>query len=321
MIVPRNWEPIQHQRYPQQILDDAIPTATDARFKAAAFFLVVCWLTTVFSLRHSIKHYCPRNRGIFNRVAGFLRYTPTRFILIIPLAAVIPAYQALVAWHFAWGPLNANGLVEAIYPGAYTPALLIVYIQAFFGLLLPNEDKELRRQRRVRDQELDREMGIVKKPAWWRLVNGENITANESMSDRLSRNVREINGNKSTTATTPAGEASGSVEMTPISPTSPPGPTIPRPVAQQYAGKSERRRQEHAMELAAGLLFPEAGERAAAASASRRAEATLDGPPPPYQPERDIGANASIQPPNVARSISGDSTNRPPQQIRSMLDV
>ncbi|GAB1316904.1 Pheromone a factor receptor [Madurella fahalii] len=322
MIIPRNWEPIQHQRYPQQILDEAIPTATDARFKAAAFFLAVCWLTTVFSLRHSIKHYCPRNRGIFNRVAGFLRYTPARFILIVPLAAVIPAYQALVAWHFAWSPLNANGLVAAIYPGAFTPALLIVYIQAFFGLLLPNEDKELRRQRRVRGQELDREMGIVNKPAWWRLVNGENIAANESMRDRLTRNVREINGNKSAAAATPAAGASGPVEMTPVPPPPPSGPTVPRPVAQPYAGKSDRRRQERAVELAAGMLFPEAGERAAAASASRRAEATLDGPPPPpYQPERDVRADAHTQAPNVARSISGDSTNRPPQQIRSMLDV
>lgn len=294
MIIPRNWEPIQHQRYPEQTADQAIPTATDARFKAAAFFLVVCWLTTVFSLRHSIKHYCPRNRGILNRAAGFVRYTPLRFMLIIPLAAVIPVYQALVAWHFAWSPLNADGLEAAIYPGAFTPALLIVFIQGFFGILLPNEDLELQRQRRIRGQELDRELGIVHKPAWWRRVNGEYISANESMRDRLARNVREIHGNKPTpshpeAADSPGLGGNGSVEMAPVSPSPLSSPTVPRPVAQQYR---------------------------------RREDITMDAPPPPpYRPEGDRGAVTNRQAPNDARSISGDSTNRPPQQIRSMLDV
>jgi hypothetical protein len=314
MIVPRNWEPIQHQRYPQQVVDEAIPTATDARFKTAAFLLAVCWLTTVFSLRHSIKHYCPRNRGILNRISGLLRYTPARFMIILPLAAVVPVYQALVAWHFAWSPLNIDGLDAAIYPGAYTPALLIVLVQAYFGLLLPNEDKELLRQRRVRDQALDREMGIVHKPSWWRRINGEHIAANESMSDRLARNVREVQGNRQATTRNPDGIdiASGPVEMTPVSPPPPASPRISRTEVERYSGKSDRGRTE----LAAGLMFPQAGERAAA---QRHEEIGLDdAAPPPYQPEGDAGTRPA---PNVERSATSNSTDRPPQQIRSMLDV
>ncbi|KAL2023294.1 hypothetical protein VTK56DRAFT_3032 [Thermocarpiscus australiensis] len=331
LIVPRNWEPIEHQRYPQQILDEAIPTATDGRFKAAAFCLAVSWLTIVFSLRHSIKHYCPRNRGLFNRVAGFVRYTPARFLLIIPIAAVIPAFQALVAWHFAYSPLNVDGLKAAIYPGGYTPSLLILYIQVIFGFLTPNEDRELQRQRRMRGQELDREMGIVNKPSWWRRVNGEHTPANESMRDRVARNVREVRGARHTAAPGPAtttNTPADSVEMGTV----PPSSRVTRPAAEQYTGKSDRRRQERAIELAAGLLFPEAGERAAAAAARRRDELAMDGPPPPPPPYpgQEGASQASqpnSQPPNVVErsvSISAESTrstDQPPQRIRSMLDV
>lgn len=81
------------------------------------------------------------------------------------------------------------------------------------------------------------------------------------------------------------------------------------------------------MELAAGLLFPEAGEQAtaaAAAAARRRDELTGDDgppqqPPPPYR-ETEGHSPAS----HVARSVTAQSTgstNQPPQQIRSMLDV
>jgi len=324
MIVPRNWTAIQHQRYPQQIIDEAAPTATDARFKTAAFLLVVCWLITAFSLRHSIKYYCPRNRGVMNRIKGFFRYMPFRFMLIVPLAAVIPAYQALVAWHFDYSPLKVTGLKAAIYAGGYTPALLILFVQIIIGFFNANEDLELKRQRRVRGQELDREMGIVHKPSWWSRINGENMDPNASMRDRLLRNVREINGTKAApqaTVDAPADGPNQPVEMTPVSPslTSPHATTPPA----LYTGRSERRRQERAMEAATGVLFPSAAHDRAAA-ARRREELMMDGPPPPSYTDTVHNQRRNTQPPNVARSLSGQSegsTNQPPQQIRSMLDV
>lgn len=332
MIVPRSWTGIEMQRYPQQVLDRAVPTATDARFKTAAFLLAICWLITAFSLRHSIKYYCPRNRGVFNRIRGFIRYTPLRFMLILPLAAVIPVYQALVAWYFDWSPLKVGGLLPAIYAGGYTPTLLILYIQAVFGFFNPNEDLELQRQRRVRGQELDREMGIVHKPSWWRRINGEHLDPNESMRDRLARNVRELHGTKPATDSTaaavgpPTGAPPDTVEMTPVSPRSPAASGVTSPPLSPYSGRSERRRQERNMELAAGVLFPEAVERNAVAAAQRREELMMDGPPPPSYTEavERTGTGRNALAPGVARSISAESsisTNQPPQQIRSMLDV
>ncbi|KAL2126111.1 hypothetical protein VTI74DRAFT_1672 [Chaetomium olivicolor] len=341
MVIPRNWTNIEHQRYPQQVINDAIPVATDARFKAAAFFLAACWLLIVFSLRHSIKHYCPRNRGVLNRIRGFIRYTPMRFLLIIPLAAALVAYQALVAWYFDYSPLNVHGNRAAIYAGGYTPSLLILYVQALYGFLNPNEDLELQRQRRVRNQVLDREMGVVHKPAWWRLINGENIDhENESMRDRLMRNVREIQGNKPAGA--PGSSAGGSptgaganpfnepVEMTPVSPSPMATPHLTTPPLGLYTGRSEQRRQERALEVATDILFPGTTERNAAAAARRREELMMDGPvpPPSYRDavnDRPVSGHGPAPPPsNVARSLSGQSegsTNQPPQQIRSMLDV
>jgi hypothetical protein len=339
MIVPRSWTNIEYQRYPQQIVDDATPTATDARFKTAAFLLAVCWLITVFSLRHSIKHYCPRNRGLFNRVRGFIRYMPLRFALIVPLAAVVPAYQALVAFDFEYSPLKVAGSRVAIYAGGYLPTLLILYLQAAFGFFNPNEDLELQRQRRVRDQEINREIGLVAKPSWWRRVNGENLDFNATMRERLAQNVRELHGtggnnNKPGPVNTTAANltASGDLEMTPVSPPPPALATpsgLASPPLSPYTGRSERRRQERAREMAAGVLFPHGAETTGAATAAqRRAELMMDGPPPPSY--KDTVENSSSQAgthraTNVARSISADSaasvTNQPPQQIRSMLDV
>jgi hypothetical protein len=231
-------------------------------------------------------------------------------MLILPLAAVIPAYQALVAFDFNYSPLKVDGNRVAIYLGAYTPTLLILYIQALFGFFNPNEDLELQRQRRVRGQELDREMGIVYKPSWWRRINGENLDPNMSMRDRLAQNVREIHGNKPRAPNTeegldlPVGNPPDPVEMTPVSP--------PPPAASRMTSPRT--------ELSPNVPLPEGATAAQRVAASpRREELMMDGPPPPsYRDTVEIGRS------NVARSISGQSsvsTNQPPQQIRSMLDV
>ncbi|KAH6614431.1 hypothetical protein B0J18DRAFT_469544 [Chaetomium sp. MPI-SDFR-AT-0129] len=332
MIVPRNWGAIELQRYPQQTVEQAAPGATDARFKAGAFLLVACWLVTGFSLRHSIKYYCPRNRGIFNRIIGFIRFAPLRFLILLPLAAALVAYQALVSFYFEYSPLRVGGPNYAIFPGGYTPSLLILFTQILFGFLNPNEDLELQRQRRVRNQAINREMGITIKPSWWRRVNGETLDTNGSTRDQLLRNVREIHGNKATgTASAaevghPTTDGNGPVEMTPVSPSSISSPGVRSPPLTPYTGRSEQRRQERAQQMAAGILFPEATQPnspPASSTAQRRAELMMDGPPPPPYTEtsRDRDPRGHT---NGARSVGGQSetsTNQPPQQIRSMLDV
>ncbi|KAK3401381.1 hypothetical protein B0T20DRAFT_113954 [Sordaria brevicollis] len=341
IVVPRSWGRIEHQRYPEQTLTDAKPTATDNRFKSAPFFLFATWVLIVFSLWHSIRHYCPRNRGIINRTIGLIKFTPTRFMLIIPLCFIVPLFQAMVAWNFDWSPLNVKGNPAAIYPGGYAPALLIIIIQGIYGLLSPNEDRELIRQRRERGQTLDAELGIQRKPAWWRRVH-DTANPNETMRDKIMRNVREIGGGSATTRNvkeainTRAAESTTSPRSSPTSPTedmemvSIPSPQhvvgVTGPIA---PGDFASARQTAGRYV--GVMTPGA--------ASRQAELMMDGPPPsppsptlmrqPPPPYTDRPAVVGERPPVVGEqgrnhstaSSASPSINSPPVQVRSMLDV
>ena len=299
-----------------------------------------------------MKHYYPRNRGVINRAIGFFKYTPSRFLLLLPVAAAIPTFQALVAWEFAWSPLNVKGLSAAIYAGGYLPTLLIIFIQVVFGFMTPNEDLELKRQRRVRGVDLDRELGIVHKPTWWRRIRDGGVSeANMNMRDRIAKNVREVGGGRATARniqarneSAPEGSApaaSEAVEMTavPARPLSQQavdllGPISPgdfesaHATATRYSNLSDRTRSQSVMETAAGMLFPNANSDPAAV-ARRRQELMMDGPPstvapPPYDDRGRSTDSQLARPAAAGRGPSADtmaSVNQPPQQIRSMLDV
>lgn len=335
LIVPRSWGPIELQRSAEQTAARAVPSATDARFKAAAFCLFICWLTILVSLRHSIKHYRERNRGVINRAVGLIRYTPVRFMLIVPLSLAMVAYQALCSWQFQYSVLNVKGNNAAIFAGGFAPSVLIIIVQIISGWLTPNEDRELIRQRRLRGIEQDRDLGIVHKPAWWRRVNGEN-NGNESMRDRIARNVREIGGGRATArnidrmADTRARESEansgapiemGAMRRLDSNASSVPAYDAARPPLNPYSGRSDRRRSERTMEVAAGLLFPNAATNA---SADRRAYLMGEGPAPP-PPYVDRGRPPTAERPSTTeRSNSTGTTNSvsgPPQQVRSMLDI
>ncbi|GKT82378.1 hypothetical protein Ct61P_00228 [Colletotrichum tofieldiae] len=286
---------------------------------AATFCLVVCWLTIVASLRHSIKHYYPRNRGLLNKARGFLRYTPWRFVFIIPLTACLIAYQGLVSWNFAYSVLNAKASLAAVYAGGYGPALLILYIQIAYGFLSPNEDKELIRQRRERGTQIDREMGYVPKPAWWKRVkNNDHLVGRMTMRERIAMNVRELGGGNATNRgvhqnieamANEREQADREIEMANMgrgnSATAESAPVPVRPgfdaakgsTFTSYGGKSDRRRNERALNAAAELLFPVAG----ASRPDRTSELMQDGPPPSY-----------TDTPGAGRGRRPDSSSTPP---------
>ncbi|KAH7015031.1 hypothetical protein EDB80DRAFT_323429 [Ilyonectria destructans] len=343
LIVPRSWGFTQKQHSPEQTAAIAIPAATSVRFKAAAFVLFAAWLTIVFSVKHSIKHYRSSQGGIFRRAFGFTKAIPLRFYIIIPLTLGMIAYQAFIAWVWDYSIIRRDGPVAVIYGWGYGPSLLVLVIQVIYGYASPNEDKDLIRQRRERGDAIDRELGIVKKPAWWRRVKGEHL---QTLRDKITMNVNEIGGGRATgrrvedAAERHAREealaaANDDIEMYPVpqSKKNEENPRIDRAgvsVVQHqrqylptpYEGKSERRRHERNMQAAAGLLFPNNLE---AERARREAELALDGPPPPPYTDSssERGRNAN-RPGSTGRSNSADTTNSitaPPQQVRSMLDI
>ena len=283
----------------------AKPNATDNRFKAAAFCLLVAWFTIIMSLAHSIKHYKKRRVGLVGGVMDALRVIPGRFFLIIPLSLVMIGYQAFAAFQFDYSPLKVEGNVTAIFVGGYVPILLILFVQIIYGYLAPNEDKELIRQRRVRGEELDRDLGIVNKPAWWRRAAGP-----RSMRDIVRQNVNAIGGRKRTSQEdareAPPGESSnGDVEL--IERRSGSTPSRPPPISPPYQGRSERRRAERTMQDAASILFPPSPTREEA-----QTQRLLEEPPPSYNESTGrMGSESTV----------ATVRDQAPQQIRSMLDV
>ncbi|KUI59505.1 hypothetical protein VP1G_06746 [Cytospora mali] len=348
LVIPRNWGNIELQRSVEQTMVRAVPGATDNRFKSAAFILFMGWLTCAYHLRHSIKHYKERNRGIINRAVGLIKFTPYRFLLIIPISLFVVAFQAITVWKFEWSIMNVHGNRFSIFVGGYGPAVLIMLIQIIAGFINPNEDKELIRQRRMRGAENDRELGIVAKPAWWSRLNGDHT--NESMRDRITRNVRELGGGRATaknidesvevrTRNAEPSSGAGGIEMSQMRGTTSNagGAGATRPGAGNVSfGMNDRRRSERTVETVAGLLFPNGGN--AQAFTERVTYLSSDGPPPPYpegqqhfqdrgRPRSDEstgGNNLSARPTTAGRSASANTTNSitsPPQQVKSMLDV
>lgn len=343
MVVPRSWSFTQKQRSEEQTEAIAIPGATGPRFKVAAFCLFVAWLTIVFSLRHSINHYKDRSGGIFRRAVGFTRAIPLRFYLIIPLTLAQIAYQAFIAWVWTYSVARKDGPVAVIYGWGYGPSILIILVQVIYGFASPNEDKDLIRQRRVRGDMVDRELGIVKRPAWWRRVRGEHL---HTLRDKIAMNVNEIGGGRATgrrvedAAERDAREenlaaANNDIEMYPVARPKKENQENPRAdragvsviqhqrqfLPTPYEGKSERRRLERNIQLAAGLLFPNNQEEE---RVRREAELALDGPPPPPYTDRSERGRNSNRPGSTGRSNSAETTNSitsPPQQVRSMLDI
>ncbi|KAI4597776.1 hypothetical protein KJ359_004052 [Pestalotiopsis sp. 9143b] len=329
LIIPRNWGNLELQRSDEQTAMFAEPTATDGRFKAATFCLFVAWLTIVVSLLHSIHHYEQRSRGFLNRILGGIGYIPFRFVLLLPISLAMVAYQGLAAWDFSLSPMKQETNYVAMYVGGYVPALLIVVIQCIAGFMRQNEDRALIHQRRARGATLDRELGIVKKPAWWRRVNGEHSEG--GMRNAILRNVREVGGGRATgqnveaAAATRAQEAEAAqnaqpIEMNEMRRTNSiassirTGATAPPPYT-PYGGRSDPRRSERTMQAAAGLLFPTAAPAqspsAATATAERGRSSTVHGTNQ-QRPGTSERSNSTQ---------SGMSLNGQPQQVKSMLDV
>lgn len=303
MVVPRPWGAIELQRDPEQTAQKAEPAATDLRFKIGAFFLFGSWLTTIFSLWHSIKHYKSRNRGILNRIIGFIKYIPPRFIITIPLSLVMIGYEAASAFEFAISPMKIATNLAFMYGLGWGPIAMIIVIQEIYGYMSPNEDRELIRQRRVRGAEIDQEMGITKKPHWWSRIHSENRQL--GVQDQIARNVSEVGGGQATTR-----NIERNIEMR----------NMP---AQNRRDSNKPVPDITTLRTAANLLFP--------AHTMEKTQERFTDHPPQVRGRTASNAATNSNPTTRAsvndRSESNNSTasgltlGARPQQVRSMLDV
>lgn len=174
MVIPRSWTAIQYQRSPEQANALAVPSGTDARFKAGSFLALLAWCTICYSLRHSIHHYRPRNRGSWNSFRGFWQYCPWKFQLAIPLLLIHIGYA--IASSFIWtiSPFKFDGNPAWLYGLDIAPALLIILTFEICGFLEPNEDRALIKQRTERGRAADSALGIRHKPNWWSNLSSAN---------------------------------------------------------------------------------------------------------------------------------------------------
>lgn len=307
------------QRSPEQFDALFIPGATGIRFTIGAACLAVAWLTICFSMSHSIQHYNPRHRGIFNKARGCIGAIPMRFVLIIPLSGATIAYQMFITFKWEYSVMRAEAIVPVVYGWGYGPTLLILYTQILYGYFSPNEDKELFRQRHERGDRLNRELGIVNKPAWWRRVRGDHIG---TMRDKILRNVHEVGGPRGVGRREEDDferhireDAQGAainnddIEMNSMTADDRHNPRVDRAGAKSVASPA-------ADSPFASEGFFSDGDRPRLASLQ-----THRAPPPPYN---DVERNQRPRTGTAGRSNSTSTTNSissPPQQIRSMLDI
>ncbi len=195
MTIPRPWSKIEYQRSPEQTEDFAKPSATDARFKAGAFLAVCAWCIICYNLRHSIHHYKPRNRGLWNSFVGFLHYAPLKFLLIIPLAAVRVGYDIACSFEWSISPLKYDVNAGWMYGLGYAPAFLVILVLNIWGYIDPNEDRELLRLRALQGRAADAELGLTQKPSWWSKLHGGYHFGAEQ---RLKALTTEIGGGRAT---------------------------------------------------------------------------------------------------------------------------
>ena len=195
MNIPRSWTGLEKQSTIQMTNSIAKPSATDVRFKVGGFLALLAWVMICYSLQHSIHYYKPRNRGPFYSALGFIRSTPLKFLFTIPLLAIVVAYN--IASSFVWSINigNQNSNTGWLYGLGYAPTILILIINEISGLLTPNEDRALIKQRIERGQAIDAELGIRhRKPAWWKGVAQYGLTTEQ----RLKALTTEIGGGRAT---------------------------------------------------------------------------------------------------------------------------
>ncbi|KAL9108378.1 MAG: hypothetical protein Q9227_006838 [Pyrenula ochraceoflavens] len=191
MTIPRAWNPITKQNDEAQTRTIAEPSATDARFKTGAVFATLAWLlisSHIFHIAHFYSSHLPHlstSSPTTQRSANALLKP-----LVLCIAALPRVAYALFS-SFSWplSPFNLSAPLGLLFGLGYGPPLFVLLIINLFALQEPNEDVELARRRRERGERADVELGVRRKPAWWRMRKG---TASGVMGKGAGRHVERL---------------------------------------------------------------------------------------------------------------------------------
>jgi hypothetical protein len=308
MTIPRSWTPVEKQRSPEQQAAIAEPAGTDSRFKAGSIIMVAAFATIVYTLKHHMHHYKPHERGIWASISNFCLHCPTKLFLAIIVLGVRVAYGIASAWIWDISILKYDGNPAWPYGAGYAPSVLIMVILIVAGLVEENEDKNLIKQRQERGRVTDAELGITRKPAWWRKRDGDYLSEDQ----RLRNLASEVGGGRATANRISQNIALGNMHSS-HSPASPPlkGPTSP------------------AQGISTGTV-PVVGLRDRSRSRPRDDESPFRDHSPassdnvPLRPgleHRRSSAVTDVTTGSGETQMTGTTLNVPQQKVRSMLDI
>jgi len=224
-------------------------------------------------------------------------------MLTIPLSLAMVGYAIACSFNFDISPLNLHPNLGTMYGWGWGTVACIIMVHEVAGYIDPNEDKELIRQRRIRGEEIDQEMGITKKPHWWSRLHGDNREL--GVHERIARNVTEVGGGRATTRGIETNIEMGNM-----------------PVSKKVTDSLSERPGKGGMDSvrsAASLLFPASNGNSTTSSDDPNRGRTPGAAMPraPSQTTRTMENRSE----STETQASGLTLGAPPQQIRSMLDV
>ncbi|KAL1956622.1 hypothetical protein VTO42DRAFT_6969 [Malbranchea cinnamomea] len=202
LTVPRSWTRVPMQSSPEQSAAKAIPTGTDARFKAASIVAIPCIIIICYCIYHNFYWYkrCPPGRS---PIIFYATSIPLKFTLAIILVTIKVAFNIAAAFVWRISPLKYDVNNGWLYGLGYTPVLVALIIFNIWGYLDQNEDRIIIQQRIARGQAADAELGIdrTRKPAWWKLMrlDFQHISGNDPNSRLLSMVNNVAGAGKSST--------------------------------------------------------------------------------------------------------------------------
>ena len=265
----------------------------------------------VYCVQHNLYYYRirgdpsePRPKRSFIDVATVIRHLPIRFTLCILIITVYIGYAVAETWIFDISVMKYDVTVVWPFGLGYTPVVVVLYILIIWGFMEPNEDKELIKQRMVRERSADEELGYSKKPSWWSKARGDHHL--DDMS-RLQDLVADTNVT-SNTQRNRGSVGSGAMEMGAMR--SPRTPTA--------GGNRTLQAQVNRLSLPGGGLRPRSPPRERRDGSRATTERGLLSPTSP-----DSWTNRSTSPStnSMASGVTGTTLVGGPQQVRSMLDI